>query len=76
MGLFGKKTPPQPPVRNDQVRRLLKLGMEETDAADRDINEPGSPKFNRAKARMDAEMRKSTQAEIRAAHEALKRHGY
>ncbi|WP_055480865.1 hypothetical protein [Sphaerimonospora mesophila] len=77
MGLFSKKKPtPEPPVRRDQVLRLIKLGMEETDAADRDIDEIDSPLFNAAKARMDAELNRSTQAEINAAYDALKRHGY
>jgi hypothetical protein len=60
-------------VRRDQVLRLIKLGMEETDAADRDID---SPEFQQAKERQAAEASVSTQAELRAAYDALKRHGY
>jgi hypothetical protein len=72
MGLFNNK-PKASPVRRDQVRRLIKLGMEETDAADRDIE---SPEFRKAQARRDTEVGKSTKAELEAAHTALRRHGY
>lgn len=75
MGLFGKKKTEEPPVRRDQVLRLIKLGMQETDAADQYIDDD-PPKFRKARDRMNAECNKSTQAEIRAAYVALKRHGY
>ncbi|MEU8362297.1 hypothetical protein AB0C27_40395 [Nonomuraea sp. NPDC048882] len=74
--MFKKRKPVEEPVRHDQIMRLIKLGMEETDAADRDIDETPSPLFDAAKARMDAELLKSTKAEIRAAYDALNRHGY
>lgn len=73
MGLFGGKKQAPEPVRRDEVLKLIKLGMRETDAADRDIH---SPDFDRAKAKYDAAVLKSTLAERRAAHEALRRHGY
>ena len=75
MGLFGgqRKGASEPPVRNDKVRELLKLGMKETDAADRSVS---GADFKRAKAAYDAAAAKSTKAELRAAHEALRRHGY
>lgn len=72
MGLFSKKAS-SPPVRNDVVRDLLKLGMKETDAADRDIE---SKAFDDAKRAFDKRASQATQAELRAAHEALQRHGY
>lgn len=72
MGLFSRKSP-EPPVRRDQVRELLNLGMKETDAADRDIN---SAAFQKAKAAYDRVAKKATPAELRAAHAALNRHGY
>ncbi len=70
MGLFSKK--PEP-VRRDQVRDLIKLGMRETDAADRSTS---SKAFRDAKGAYDKAAGKSTQAELHAAHEALRRHGY
>lgn len=73
MGLFGGSKKTEPAVRRDKVMRLLDLGMKETDAADRDID---SKEFARAKAALEAEMGNCTQAELRAAHSALKRHGY
>lgn len=63
----------QEPVRRDQVRQLISLGMCETDAADRDT---GSPEFRAAKDAYDAAAALSTQAELHAAHDALRRHGY
>lgn len=72
MGLFGGKKD-EPVVRRDKVRNLLKLGMAETDAADRGVD---SPEFARAKSALEKEMGQCTQAELRAAHEALRRHGY
>jgi hypothetical protein len=72
MGLFSKKSSPEP-VRRDQVLKLVKLGMRETDAADRDID---SQAFDQAKIALDGAYGKATKAEIRAAHEALRRHGY
>jgi len=75
MGLFSKKPEPKPePVRKDKVMKMIKLGMAETDAADRYDCE--GPQWDRAKAARDAAYRTATQAEMRAAHEALKRHGY
>jgi hypothetical protein len=70
MGLFSKK--PEP-VRNGVVRDLLKLGMRETDAADRDID---SKTFDAAKRAYDQCAAKATEAERRVAHAALRRHGY
>jgi hypothetical protein len=72
MSLFSKKPAP-PPVDNNRIRNLLKLGMRETEAADRNVD---SPAFQQAKAAFDAELGKATQAEKAKAFEALKRHGY
>ncbi|MFI7596674.1 hypothetical protein [Actinoplanes sp. NPDC049681] len=72
MGIFSRKDP-EPPVRREVVRELLKLGMKETDAADCDID---SREFTRAKNAFDRAARNSTQAEPRAAHAALRRQGY
>ncbi|MFI5931268.1 hypothetical protein [Actinoplanes sp. NPDC051494] len=60
-------------VRADAVRDLIKLGMRETDAADRDIH---SKEFDAAKNAYDLRTRTATKAELTAAHEALRRHGY
>lgn len=72
MGLFSKK-PEQEPVRNDKVRDLLRLGMKETDAADRSVD---SAAFRKAQKAYDDASRGATQAELRAAHKALRRNGY
>lgn len=73
MGLFRSKNPAPAPVNRDVVRSLLKLGMAETDAADRDID---SPEFDAAKARFDRAFRDAAPADQAAAYEALRRHGY
>jgi hypothetical protein len=62
-----------PPVRRDKVLHLLQLGMVQTDEADKDID---SPEFDQAKANYGAAANEATQAELRAANDALKRHGY
>lgn len=62
-----------PPVRRECVRELLKLGMKETDAADRSVD---GADFQQAKTAYDDASRKATLAERREAHEALRRHGY
>ncbi|WP_432051147.1 hypothetical protein [Verrucosispora sp. NA02020] len=49
MGLFSKKSAP-PPVDRRVVMDLIKAGMDETDAADRDIDHID---FDLAKARRD-----------------------
>lgn len=77
MGWFNSKKPTPPTVDNNRVRTLLKLGMKETDAADRDLFSPhASREFKRAKGAFDAELGKATQAEKAKAFEALRRHGY
>lgn len=68
-----------PPVRRDQVMRLLNLYMREADAADYELDcGPGhpTPRFDRAHAALEAAMRASTQAEISAAIAAAQRNGY
>jgi hypothetical protein len=61
--------------------KLLNLMMRESDAGDRELMssadpaEP-TPEFDRAKAALEAEWGRSTQTEIRAAHEAARRRGY
>lgn len=72
MGLFNR-TPKPEPVRRDTVTNLIRLGMVETDAADRDID---SPDFDAAKARFEQAMRDATPAEKTAAYDALRLHGY
>lgn len=72
MGFFNR-TPEPEPVRRDVVLNLTRLGMVETDAADRDID---SPDFDDAKARFERAARNATPAETAAAYEALRRHGY
>ncbi|MEV0214354.1 hypothetical protein [Micromonospora sp. NPDC050695] len=72
MGLFSR-TPQPEPVRRDTVMNLIKLGMAETDAADRDID---STDFDQAKERFELAMRDATPAETTAAFDALRRHGY
>lgn len=64
----------QQDVRPEQVMRLIRLGMRETDAADL-IDHDAGP-FERAKAELDAVKARSTQSELRAAADALRRHGY
>lgn len=74
MGLFSSKSKKDaPPVRRDVVRRLIKLGMEESDAGDRDID---SPEWKRANRRFTEAKNSASQAEVTAANEALSRHGY
>ncbi|MEU0516659.1 hypothetical protein [Streptosporangium sp. NPDC006007] len=78
MGLFGKKQhkqdkQPAPPVRRDRVMKLIKLGMDQTDAGDRDLD---SRDFEAARDAFNALILQSTQAEVIAAYDALKRHGY
>lgn len=60
-------------MRREQVRELLKRGMKETDAADRSTT---SAEFKRAKAAYERAAKDSTKAELKAAHDALRRHGY
>ncbi|NBE80285.1 hypothetical protein [Micromonospora rubida] len=74
MGLFGKKPPPPAPAADRRtVMNLVKLGMAETDAADRDID---SPEFDAAKVRFERALRQAPPAEQAAAVNALRRHGY
>ena len=72
MGLFSKKPEPEP-VRRGQVMKLINAGMKETQAADK---EDGSSDFRQAKADFERELRRSSQAERRAALDALRRHGH
>ncbi|MCX4470429.1 hypothetical protein OOK41_08935 [Micromonospora sp. NBC_01655] len=67
--MFGRKRP-EPPVRQDQVARLIKATDDEDTAAARDID---SPQFGRARAVRDAVARASTPAEIDAAYNAWRR---
>jgi|HubBroStandDraft_4_1064222.scaffolds.fasta_scaffold988686_1 hypothetical protein len=71
MGLFSRKAA-APPVRRAQVLKLTALVMAESDA-DRDDD---TPEWRQAKGRLEAAIRNSSQAEVRAAFEAAKRHGY
>jgi hypothetical protein len=80
MGLFSGKKTSAPPVRNDQVRTLLKLAMVEADAADRAFaaaaDDGDMRRFKKAKARFEDALQQSTPAESRAALGAARRHGY
>lgn len=75
MGLFGGKKQAPEPVRRDEVLKLIKLGMRERDESDRDID-LDRREYAQARDQYDAAVRKATLAERRAAHEALRRHGY
>ena len=72
MGLFSSRKHEEP-VRRDQVMRLIATSMRETDEADRDIVSQDRQKawddYNRLADH-------SRQAELRKAHDALKRLGY
>ncbi len=72
MGIFGRKPDPAPINRN-VVRNLLKLGMAETEAAERDID---SPEFDKARAAFELASCFASPADRAAAYAALKRHGY
>jgi hypothetical protein len=75
----GKNGPePDPAVRKDQVMKLLNLWMRMEHALDKlDPDEQrSSPEFERAKAQLHAAERASTKAELRAASEAARRHGF
>lgn len=75
MSWFGKK---EAPVRNDQVRKLLKLGMRATDAGEKrgpDVS-LGGREHRKADALYAAAIRESTMKEREASTEALRRHGY
>ncbi len=60
-------------VRPDQVRRLVNAMREEDDAPLLPEEHPVNSEFERAKATLESAQRNSTQAEQRAAYEALKR---
>ncbi len=66
--MFGKKKQQSndEPVRQDQVKRLSNRMTEENDATLFDVD--GCRDYPRAKAALDAAMRNSTDAEIRAAY--------
>lgn len=73
MGLFGKRReapPAAPPPRRGKVMELLSASMA---AADLDIDAPG---FDAALRRYEEARKGATPAEIDAAHEAARRHGY
>lgn len=65
MGLFRKKAEPSEPVRADQVGRLDAAFSARDDAVLFDA--PGNRDYARAEARLDAVLRNSSQAEVRAA---------
>lgn len=79
MKIFGSKPDPQPdPVRPDQVRRLAKAIWDKDTAGPADEaahQSSGRPARwqARADAVLDATMRNSTDAEIRAAQQAVER---
>ncbi|MEV0382450.1 hypothetical protein [Nonomuraea sp. NPDC050643] len=73
MGWFSSKTTSSPdpsPVRRNQVRNLLKLGMEWYEG------DPDGDDFEAKRDRYYAAQEKSTQAEIDFVEAALERHGY
>jgi len=73
----GRGNEAVPPVRHDQVMRLLNLHLAERDAGERELDpdNPQSPTqdFDRTHAAYWAEVRRSTQAELLAADEAVRR---
>ncbi len=79
MGLF-KKNEPAEPVRRDRVMRLIKLGMDEAAAGDRELSQGDqgnpTPDFDRARRRLGEASATSTPAEVAAAQAALERNGY
>ncbi|MEV6344109.1 hypothetical protein [Actinoplanes sp. NPDC051851] len=71
--MFGRKKPQEPPLRREVVLELVRLGMVESDASDRNID---SDEFEAAKNAFDRARRTATRAEVSAAFEALTRNGY
>jgi len=72
---FGRSEP-EPPVRHDQVMRLLNLQLAERDAGDRELDPHTNcptPDFDRASAAYWAAVGQSTRAELIAADEAMRR---
>jgi len=76
--MFGRKksTPESAPVRRDQVRKLMKTGMDRSEALDRDMDQTDPADWERIVAADAAAWRNATPAERRAAADALDRHGY
>jgi hypothetical protein len=73
VGLFSSKkmsNPDPPPVRRDQVRKALKLGMAWYGG------DPDGDDFEEKRDRYYRALAKSTQAEIDFVEAALERHGY
>lgn len=72
MGWLSKKTsnPDPPQVRRDQVRQLLKLGMEWYEG------DPDGDDFEANRDRYYRALSQSSQAEIDFVDAALERHGY
>lgn len=68
--MFGKK---QAPVDRRRVLDLVNHGMRWTQEMDRDTDDRAA---DRAKGAYDTARRKATPAELKAAHAALRRHGY
>jgi hypothetical protein len=74
--MTAKHNPPTP-ARRDQVLKMIRLGMRETEAADRLVTDiDPTDDFDRAKAERDAAFNNATPEERRLAYEALRRHGY
>lgn len=79
MGFFGRKSDKPadpPPIRRDQVRRLMKTGMDRSEALDRDMDETNPKDWERLVKADGAAWRDATPAERKAAADALNRHGY
>lgn len=73
MGLLGRKKtsdPDPPPVRRDQVREALKLGMTWYGG------DPDGDDFEANRDRYYGALKKCTQAEIDYVEAALERHDY
>jgi hypothetical protein len=68
MGIFARRqqADPEPPVRHEQVMKVLQAALEEQDAQE-------SPQWPAALAKFHAVCAESTQAELRAAFAAEKR---
>jgi hypothetical protein len=74
MGIF-KRAPQPEPVDRDRVMRLIKAGMDRTDAHDADLH-GDSPRVGQAEQAWHTEASRSTKTELARAYEALTRHGY
>lgn len=71
---FKKQPPARKSVRRDVVRNILLASMRETDVGDR--TDCLGPEWERAKSARSDALKGATRAEITAAFDAVRRHGY